>query len=355
MAGHEVAEYERATLYSAEAVRLSRSLGEKSALARALLVRAEFEPLAAARAMYAESLDLYRQTGDAWGAARALRSLAHIASLQDLNLPTALSLLREASLLANALGDKRLQAYTLLGLARDLGRSGHEDEARSLLEEARILIDEVGDREYLAEALFYSADLAIDPPSAARLRLAGLAIERELGHRRKAAAFLPFVARDCAYTGEMEAAESYLKQGLALSREFGYRRTEISCYVHSACVAGLRGDNDRALHMARQALALLAEGAGNTWMYRNVLEDVAHCAVAAGDWPRAARLLAAITTFDTHTGYGRDPLGRLKKSVAALRAHLANPEIAAAWDEGQALTIEQAGERELKELDQAMA
>ncbi len=85
------------------------------------------------------------------------------------------------------------------------------------------------------------------------------------------------------------------------------------------------------------------------------LIEGAAAAIAAGAWPRAARLLGALSAFNARTGYSRDPLDRVKKSLAALREHMADPQVAAAWAEGQEMTIEQAGLRELKELDEAMA
>jgi tetratricopeptide (TPR) repeat protein len=329
-------------------------------LARALWVHAESRDSGTAteKAMFQESLALQRQIGNTWGAAKVLADVAVSAFHQDIDAPTALPLLHEALHLARSLGDKRLQAWVLLSTADVLSFAGHEDNARSLLAEARMLVDEVGDRTYLAWVLVQAANLATDATSAPRLGLEAVAIVRDMGHRGMTAVYMVGVAWYYAYAGEIEAAESYLQQALVLINEIGSRDLETWWYVYSARVASLRGDNGRVVSAARQALRLRAAGSdsGPAWqIYRYVLEDLAHRAVAIGDWQRVARLLGAVAAFDARTGHSRDRLDRVKNSLAALREHLSDPQVAAAWAEGQGMTMDQAGLRELKDLDEAMA
>jgi tetratricopeptide (TPR) repeat protein len=199
------------------------------------------------------------------------------------------------------------------------------------------------------------AEVTASLTDALRLQLEALSIVRDLGHRNDVAGWLSSAGAIYMYLGEMQTAETYIQEGLALSKEIGARWSERWAYCHFGRLANLRGDHDGVLRAERQALSLCAQGFGNAWNVRFSVEELAHRAVAAGDWPRAARLMGAVGAFNARAGCSRDPLGRLEKSLAAVREHMGDAAVAAAWAEGQAMSIEQAGLRELKEMDEAMA
>jgi tetratricopeptide (TPR) repeat protein len=354
-------ETERAAALSAEAVSMCREVGDNVALAHALLWRSDHEPKKARRAMQEEGLALFCQANDRRGTAMALMDLTSFVLLEDVDVPKARALNREALDLARATGDKRLIAGALIMSAR---LEVNRDEWRRILDEAGSLAEDIGDRAMLAGVLVWrsrsqnrvQAGVLMTPQSARDgivMMQEAIAIQRDLGHRSTVARLQCWLGEMLCLAGDLNAAEAAITQGMALSRECSDRFAEVEGYLKLALLAYLRADYAAARRASLQAIRLTAQGSSTTWAYRFAVEGLAHCAVAIGDWPRAARLLGPVYAFDTAISNQDCPPGLLATSLAAVQEHTSDPAVAAAWAEGQAMSVEQAARYALD--DQAAA
>jgi predicted ATPase/DNA-binding SARP family transcriptional activator len=360
-AASALGQIEQAAGLSAQALDLCRHLGDKVALAHALLRRAGHESKATRRAMQEESLALFRQANDRRGMALALMDLTSFVLLEDVDVPAARATNCEALELARATGDKRLIAGNLIMMAR-LERK--KDDRERWLDEARSLAEDIGDRTMLSNVLIWKSRtlnmvqsgilmMSQSVRDGIGMMQEAISIVRDLGHRSAVARLQCWLGEMLCLAGDLDAAEAAIAQGMALSKECSDRFAETEAYLMLGLLAYLRSDYAASRRARLQAIRLTAQGGSTTWAYRWAVEGLAHCAVAVGDWPHAAWLLGAVLAFDTAVGSTMHPLGLVAKSLAAVQEHLGDPQVSAAWAEGQAMSVEQAARRALQELDEA--
>jgi predicted ATPase/DNA-binding SARP family transcriptional activator len=361
-AASALGQVEQTGTLSAQSLSLCRDLGDKVALAHALLWRADYEPKTTRRAMQEESLALFRQADDRRGTALALMDLTSFVLLEDVNMLAARAANLEALELARAVGDKRLIAAALIMRARLTAEKG--DSWRSL-EEARSLAEDVGDRTMMSSVLVWSSRVLnrvqsgiLMTPESARDGIAmiveGISIARDLGHRSAVARWQCWLGDMLCRSGDLDAAEAAIAQGMALGRQCNDRFAEVEGYLMLGLLYYLRGDYAASRSAGLQASRLTAHGGSTTWAYRWSVEGLAHCAAVVGDWPRAARLLGAVSAFVTGLGSMFQPLSLSGKCLASVQEHTSDPRVAAAWAEGQAMSVEQAARRELEEMGDVM-
>jgi tetratricopeptide (TPR) repeat protein len=128
---------------------LRRQAGSGSEIARSLnnlaavaFARNDFDR---ACQLFAESLSLYRDAGDRWGAAGALLGLA-VANHRQGDAPHAVALLEESLSLYGEVGDRRSAALAALNLADALRDSDELAQARDHYRDALIEFSAVDDR-----------------------------------------------------------------------------------------------------------------------------------------------------------------------------------------------------------------
>ncbi len=108
--------------------------------------------------------------------------------------------------------------------------------------------------------------------------------------------------------------------------------------------AALRqADYQRARMLLSESLTLrkeLGDKGGIAWC----LEKEAEMAAAEGNWERAVRLLGIANSLRASVNAAIDLADQPEhqRRLGALRAQLGEPAFAAAWDEGRAMTVEQA-------------
>jgi predicted ATPase/DNA-binding SARP family transcriptional activator len=339
---------------STQALDLCRCLGDKRALAQALFTRSHFEPRESRRAMLKESIALYRELGDGRCVADMLGWLSEIVMLDDIEVEGAITMREEAIELARAAGDKALLADLLISHARDTAQRANIAGARRLVEEARDLAQEIGNRDLLATALTWQSRMVPSMAERIRLQQQALDITLEMGYRNRAAVFHSWLGEEYCAAGDLDAAESCFRRGLALSREIGNQFAEALACVDFGRLANLRGDYAAVLAPGLAALRLMTKGQTHTWLYWWCLRELGHRAVAVGEWPRAARIWGAIAAFNARTGYDRHQIPFIEENLATVHKRMADPAVAAAWAEGKAMTIEQAGLRELRHLEEML-
>jgi non-specific serine/threonine protein kinase len=209
---------------------------------------------AAARPWLEAALALFRQTGDRWGCAEALRHLG--------------------------------------GVLRQLGDPAG---ARARLEESLALYRGLGDRWGAAWALSYLGGVelgeadrrgAAGAPAALARYAESAALLQELGDQRGTAWALSHLAHTVARDGELERAAALHAESIALFRGLGEQQGIAACLYGLAGVAGARGEHGRAARLcgAGDALAAAAGTPGGAAPFpaqRAVYERVQEAARAA--------------------------------------------------------------------------
>jgi non-specific serine/threonine protein kinase len=189
---------------------------------------------AAAKRLLEESLTVYREIGDAIGAARALGGLAWLSIAQG-HYPEAEALARESVDSARAMGDRRLLFSGLGNLAVALHRRGDWAAARELYEQA-------------------------------------LAVARELGTPWEIGNTLNEIGRAECDEGRHDLALKHFAEGVTILHGLGNRPDVIASLEGLAGVAAATAAPRRAARLSGAADALRQE-MGNT---RSVHESVAY-------------------------------------------------------------------------------
>jgi predicted ATPase/transcriptional regulator with XRE-family HTH domain len=249
-------------------------------------------------------------------------------------------------------GDRRNAAHarTILGhLARD---QGDYDRALALYHESLTVFQELGDRWGTCAALLGLSDVARDQGEAEGVIILcqqALELSREIGSPM----FIGFTLHNLAFAARIQAqyprAEALLDESLAMLRGRRELRPEILSTV--GLVALDRGQYDRAEVPFTESLRI-ARTAVMGWIIGTLLEGLAGVAVGRGQPECAARLFGAADAIRTQIGTPIRPVNRprYERDVAAVRAALGEEQFKALWDEGRAMTQEQAIAFALDEL-----
>ena len=198
--------------------------------------------------------------------------------------------------------------------------------------------------------LMHMGDVALGRGEAAAARARykeALSIYRQLGAMWGVAQLLNNLGEVARCEGDYGRAAWLYEESLALFREQG-SSGDIARSIHNlGYVAHAQGDDVRSAALFAESLALFRER-GNQ---RGTIEGLAGMAgvigareLAPDGARRAARLLGAAAAQFEAIGAVMWPADRFEyqRNLAAIRAVLGEAAFAAAWAEGQALTLEQA-------------
>jgi predicted ATPase/class 3 adenylate cyclase len=258
-----------------------------------------------ARALFQESLDIYRELGDIHGIGWGLVYLGILTRYEG-NHVAARSLLEESLGLVKQAGDPEAMAAALgnLGLiARD---EGDADLAEAHLDQSLALWREVGDRVGIGWAL------------------TGLAM----------------VAR---MQGKLDVATARTEESLALWRELGDRQNTANVLSTAARLARDQGDYAVAHARLAESLAIF-EDLGDRRGIAFVLEGFAGLAAADAQPARAHCLAATATTLRQIIGAGPPPAWRadLERSLEAASRGLSRDTIEEGQARGRSMTLPEA-------------
>jgi non-specific serine/threonine protein kinase len=297
-----------------------------------------------ARAPFEQALMLQRELGDQAGIALSLTGLGNVAHSQG-NQEAARTLYEESLAIRRELGDRWGIANSLSNLGnlayslRDYGAAG------ALYEESLAIYREVGDKAGIANSIYNLGCLAHiqdDPGLAQSLFEESLAVRRAWGDKANIAILLYNLGNVAHTQGDYVAARAPLQESLTLYREIGH-----PWIIH---VLGLLGHVERAVGDYAQATAYYQESlklrreTGDRLSLAQSLEDFAGLAGRQGQPERALRLLGAAEALGETLGRTL-PIAvaaEYERTVAAAHAALREEAFAAAWEEGRAMTLEQA-------------
>jgi tetratricopeptide (TPR) repeat protein len=238
------------------------------------------------------------------------------------------------------------QAKVLNGAAYLARVQGQLQRAKTLGGQALTLSEELVDKRSAALALYtlgYVADAEDDRKQAADHCEKSLTLWRELGDTWGIAYSLEQLGSVAAGRGEFERAEALGKESHALFRELGDRRSIATSLWLLAWIAVRRGDHRLARTYFEQILPIfrdLKDKRNMAW----VLSWFGRVAGYEGNYLRAARLLGAAKVLcEAHSvSWLRGEKEDVALQVAATRTALGEQAFAAAWEEGRAITLEQA-------------
>ncbi len=289
-----------------------------------------------------ESLAIEQSLGDRRGIADCLRILGNV-MFERGNFREARALHEESRAYGHEAGDRYAIASALVNLANVTAHEGDYARAMALCEESLVLFRALEDKRGTAFALYMLGILVIDQGdyTAARTRVEeSLAIRRELRDKRGVASSLSSLALVAREQGRYEEARALYDESLAIQRELGDKRGIASSLRNLGLVLARQGDNVRAVTLIEESL-LMRQAQGNKSGVADSLEGLA---LVAQEPERVVRFLGAATALREAVGAALRPSDRAEydRRFTAVRANLGEAGFTAAWDQGRAMTLEQA-------------
>jgi predicted ATPase len=282
-------------------------------------------------------------------------------------------------------GDHRSGARLVAALWRFWHLHAHLGQGRRWSEEVLTLpglAERTGDRIAALTAFGGMAYWQADVPAYRAAYEEALAIARELGDRREEVEQIYNLSFAHASQGEMPEAIALVEQAKAMYEELGIRRGVADTMWILGIIARLMGDLDRSKELAEEAVRLhreegdrfgtsvglyalgrvvfeegdvaaarthllealdYDEAVGSRTGMAVIFDNLAAHASQTGDHLRALRLAgAAQASKDAAGGQAPPPLIDIPDLRAAALETLGEDAVAAAWEEGRAMPLEQA-------------
>jgi predicted ATPase/class 3 adenylate cyclase len=275
--------------------------------------------------------------------ARVLKEAGWIAALQgdQGDMSEARALLTEALALVRLEGDLRLTAQILRQLGAVAIATGSEADVRSLFDEALSLARQAGaQREAAMASHLYGRYLRRQGESETALRLLedGLIVSRASGDRVSLALIVGQLGQMAMESGDYRRAHCLIEEELAQYLAIDYRHGINQAHGNLGDLALAQGDLASARAHYRESL-VTARDWGDRYQVRQALSRLAWLCLAHRQYRRAAWLLAAGHDAQRVFTYLHE---RNEQARTATRAALGEAVFAAAWAEGEALTLEEA-------------
>jgi predicted ATPase/class 3 adenylate cyclase/TolA-binding protein len=334
-----------------ESLAMRRELGNQQGIAASLLnlgtVAQDQGDWAAARVRYEESLTLFRELGDERSIAVALLNLGTVA--HDLgDYAPARALHQESVTIFRALGDKLGIANALYCLGTVVRDQGDYATARALHEESLATRRELGDKRGIANSLSGLGNVAHDQgdyATAHTFHQESLTTRRELGDRHGIAVALLNLGTVEQDLGDWAAARARYEESLTIFRELGDKRSIASTVMNLGTVAHEQGDYSTARARYEESLTIRRELEDNRGIAHS-LDGYALLACREQQPQRAARLWGAATSLREAIGLPRAPIeqNEYELNVAPMRVALGETAFTVAFEEGRAMTGEQAAD-----------
>ncbi|MEO8391737.1 MAG: tetratricopeptide repeat protein [Chloroflexota bacterium] len=241
--------------------------------------------------------------------------------------------------------DRTLRAKALNRLGTFRAWQGDFDSAQPSHEESMTLFRDLKDRVGLAEALGNYAMLFVmrgDHEQAAPPLEESLVLSRDLRNTDLIAQCLLFSGILAYSQGRIDQADVFWEESLALRRTEGNPWLLAILLAYQAMATLDQGDDTRAHGQLTESLILLRD-LGERWQTTHTLEVFACLAALQGHLTKATRIFGAAEVLRETLGAPMLLFQRHfnERGVASLRAQLDEAGFAAAWAEGQAMTLDQ--------------
>ncbi|HUS16519.1 MAG TPA: tetratricopeptide repeat protein [Chloroflexia bacterium] len=241
---------------------------------------------------------------------------------------------------------RRSRAKALNCAAAFAWMQGDLAAARALGEQSLALRRELGDRLGIAATLVGLMNVALDQgelPAARALMEESVGLRRELGDKRDIAWALQSLGSVTHLEGDYVAACALMEESLALSRELGHKRGMATALINLGHVALDREDYASARALCEESLGLSRELGDKRGIARALL-GLSAAAVGGGQGARGAALLGAAAGLLESIGavMGRYVGGLYEHIEASARTLLGHEAYERAWQEGRALSLDEA-------------
>jgi len=299
----------------------------------------------AAFACYEESLAIQRTLGDRQALASTMNNFGTLARRYG-DYRLARSLLEEALALRRESGMPARIAVVLSNLSKAVQDQGDNAAARLLLEESLALRRQAGDRWRIAIVLDDLGALARsekDYDRARALASESLEIYRQMGARRGIAIALASLALVEEAQGRYAEALALLEESLALRRGLEDSNAVAELLLQFGPLAGKSGDPAAAFAYLEECLRIRRERGEKREMVAT-LEALGGLASTQRKDERAGRLLGAAQALRESLGIPLPPEEQeaADRQRADLQAAMGAARFSAALAQGAALTLEQA-------------
>jgi len=277
--------------------------------------------------------------------ARLLARAAELAYRQS-DYPATHVLAQESLEIYRKLGDQQGIASMLIKLGNAATERGSYATASRFLEEALTIWRQQKDIHGTARALISLGFSALRSGDAhlANVRLEeALSLSRELGDARSMGFELSGLGEVALRLGDYARATQLMEESLELRRQLGNKWGVGVSLGMLGWVAMRERDWDRAITRLGESLEVrqdIGDKGGIAWC----LERLAGIAMVQGQAEKAVRMFGAAAMLRSSIGSVIDPVDQAsyKKNLDSLRVKLGRGRYKASWDEGRAMTMEQA-------------
>jgi predicted ATPase/class 3 adenylate cyclase len=247
------------------------------------------------------------------------------------------------------------RARALTGAATMAYRSGDVPAARSIAEQALELHRGFGDLHSAALDLNVLCVASIEDGElerAQQLAEESLALFREVGDERHAVAATRTLAFTYFSRGDLERARALHESNLRRAQALGFKELEAATLGSLAMIAFEQSRVEDALALGRQNLLACRDLGSLHGIAQSLCRSASTFAVLAGKADTAAQLLSCFEGLREQIGVSEAWVTRMnEQTLSAIRDQLDETAFAEAWEQGRALTIDEAVELALKSLE----
>jgi predicted ATPase/tRNA A-37 threonylcarbamoyl transferase component Bud32/Tfp pilus assembly protein PilF len=264
----------------------------------------------------------------------------------------ALALGQESLSIWKDVGDASGLAQTLNNLGAVTQELGDYAKSRQYHEKSLAFRRQIGDRRAIAVSLHNLGELCLRQGDYAQARAVyqeSLRLFREVGHLMGVADSLSSLAVVAEHDGELDQARAYHEEALKNRRD---RKDPMgtSESLHSLGeLAARQGQSDQARSYYAQSLAI-RQKLGDRMHVADSLEALGILVVASEDLAYAARLLGAASSLREKINAPPSPAKqeKLDKAISTTRSAMGESSFTKEWDQGRAMSMEQAVDCVLK-------
>jgi len=276
--------------------------------------------------------------------ASVLCDVAFIASVQG-DFPGARAFANESLAICRELGDKLGISYALNALGVVAIDVNDYALAESTLQEAFLNRRDFPDvsKTSLITTMGWAA-FGLGDYALARKRLnEALTLSLDTGDRGRASAALGGLAEVDLREGRYESASKLIEESLVIRREIGNKWALGVALGIWAWIAVLQHDWDSAFSRLKESAEVreeIGDKGGLVWC----LEKLGHVALGKEDVEKAVKIFSAAESIRAAMDSAMEPFDQseYERNIALLHENLGEEEFKKAWDQGRAMTMEQA-------------
>ena len=299
-----------------------------------------------ARMYYEMNLALRKEIGDQDGAAYMLLSLGNVFCFQH-KFENARPLIQESQQIASVIKSSFILQWSSFSMGLINWLQGKYEQAVRYINEMISISRQTGDIYSITHGLYILSVLSLsqgNPAEAKEFLEESLSLCLKKDKTRTLAYLLCGLGALALAEENLERAADYYSKVFGGSIEDVYMDVEAIALNGLGKIAYQKGSLDNAKQYFHKAIG---KWSGLDWLFWNdelALEGMSYLSLSEKQMERAARLLGTTEGWHQLFQFTRTPLERQERenAISAVRAALGEEAFAAAWAEGEAMTLEQA-------------